>query len=156
MAGRLLSIPFGEFIWPFLFIVPGGLIFAAALSTDDRHGEGLSILGSILTVLGIVFLIQSLFNLWASWAYIWALVAPTSIGIGQWAYGTSKNREPIAASGRRLVNLGLVLVGFGFVFFELIIGLNGFGISRYGIPPFPATLIFLGGFILVRSIIRNR
>lgn len=156
LVGRFLNFSFGEYLWPFLFITPGVLVFLSALSSDDQHGEGLAILGSILTTLGLVFLGQSLFNLWASWAYIWALVAPTSIGIGQLIYGTHKGRESIRESGKRLINIGLMMFLIGFVFFEIILGLSGFGLNRFGIPVFPMVLIFLGGFILIRSVMRRR
>lgn len=156
LVGRLLSIPFGDFLWPFIFIVPGVLVFAIALSTDDRHGEGMSILGSIFTMLGLVFLAQSITGFWASWAYIWALVAPTSIGLGQMIYGTKKDRDSITEAGRRLMNLGLFMFAVGFVFFELIIGISGFGLSQFGLPVFPLLLIFAGLFVLVRSVARNR
>jgi uncharacterized membrane protein HdeD (DUF308 family) len=156
LAGRFLNIAFGDYMWPFIFITPGVLVFVTALSSDDRHGEGLSILGSILTALGLVFLFQSISGLWASWAYAWALVAPTSIGVGQVIYGANKQRESIQESGRRLINIGLVMLGIGFVFFELILGISGFGLARFGIPVFPMMLIFAGGVILVRSIVRNR
>jgi hypothetical protein len=156
LLGRLLQIPFGVFLWPFIFIVPGLLVFLAALSSDSSSGEGLSILGGILTSLGLVFLMQSITGFWASWAYAWALIAPTSIGISQMIYGDRKERDAIVQSGRRLVNLGLTMFAIGFVFFELILGVSGFGFARYGLPVFPMMLIFFGLVILVRSFMRNR
>ena len=107
-------------------------------------------------MLGLVFLAQSITGFWASWAYIWALVAPTSIGLGQMIYGTKKDRDSITEAGRRLMNLGLFMFAVGFVFFELIIGISGFGLSQFGLPVFPLLLIFAGLFVLVRSVARNR
>jgi len=155
LIGRLLRIPLGGFLWPFIFIIPGVLLFAYALSSEDRHGEGLSILGSILTILGMVFLAQSLTGLWASWAYAWALVAPTSVGIAQLIYGSSKERPRIEESGRRLSKLGLIMFAVGFVFFELIIGISGFGIASLGLPVFPMILIFAGVLVLVLTVFRR-
>jgi len=156
LIGRMMRIPFEDFLWPFIFIIPGVLIFLSALVSEDRHGEGLSILGSILTMLGLVFLAQSLFDFWASWAYAWALVVPTSVGLGQMIYGVKKDRESIVQAGKRLVNLGVFMFCVGFVFFELIIGISGFGLSQFGLPVFPMILIFAGLFVLIRSIIRSR
>jgi cation transport ATPase len=156
LMGRLLQIPFGVFIWPFIFIVPGVLVFLTALSSDSSSGEGLSILGGILTTLGAVFLAQSVTNLWASWAYAWALVAPTSIGFSQMIYGERKGRDAIVRSGRRLANIGLTIFAIGFVFFELILGVSGFGLGRLGLPVFPMILIFVGLVVLIRSYLRNR
>jgi len=156
LLGRLLRIPFGDFLWPFIFIIPGVLVFLTALSTESSSGEGLSILGSILTMLGLVFFMQSVTGLWASWAYVWALVAPTSVGIGQMIYGMRKDRDAIMMSGRRLANLGLFMFAIGFVFFELIIGISGFGLENFGLPVFPMILIFAGVMVLVRSLFRGR
>ncbi len=155
LVGKLLRIPLGGFLWPFIFIVPGVLVFSFALSSEDRHGEGLSIFGSILTMVGMIFLAQSITGLWASWAYSWALVVPTSMGIAQLIYGGSKERPGIAESGRRLAKLGLIMFAVGFIFFELIIGVSGFGIASLGLPVFPMILIFAGVLVLVLSILKR-
>lgn len=156
LLGRLLQIPFGDYLWPFIFIVPGVLVFLTALSTESSSGEGLSILGGILTMLGLVFFTQTVTGFWATWAYVWALVAPTSVGISQMVYGMVKDREAISQSGRRLAMLGLFMFGIGFVFFELIIGISGFGLANFGLPVFPMLLIFAGLIVLVRSLVRGR
>ena len=156
LAGRLLDIPFGDFLWPFIFIIPGALVFLSALSSENSSGEGLSILGGILSVLGFVFLMQTITGFWASWAYIWALVAPTSIGLSQMVYGNLKKRDTIAASGLRLTKIGLSIFVAGFLFFELILGVSGFGLARYGLPVFPMILIFAGALMLVRSFFHTK
>lgn len=156
LLGRLLQVPFGDYLWPFIFIVPGVLVLLTSLSTESSSGEGLAILGSILTMLGLVFFVQTITDLWASWAYVWALVAPTSVGIGQMVYGLRKDRDAIVQSGRRLANMGLFMFAIGFVFFELIIGLSGFGFANFGLPVFPMILIFAGLVILVKSLFRGR
>lgn len=156
LAGRFLHIPFSRFLWPFIFIVPGALVFLSALSTVSDKGEGLSIVGGILGTLGIVFLMQTVTGLWASWAYIWALVAPTSIGVSQMVYGNLKNRETIAETGWKLTKIGFTIFFIGFVFFELILGISGFGLARFGLPVFPMILIFVGVFVLVRSLFRAK
>ena len=153
LAGRFLHIPFNDFLWPFIFIVPGALVFLSALSSESSSGEGLSIVGGILSMLGFVFLMQTITGLWASWAYIWALVAPTSIGLSQMLYGNLKNRDAIAASGWRLTKIGLSIFVVGFLFFELIIGISRFGL---GLPVFPMILIFAGAIMLARSFLRAK
>ena len=156
LAGRFLHIPFNNFLWPFIFIVPGVLVFLSALSSESSSGEGLSIVGGILSMLGFVFLMQTITGLWASWAYIWALIAPTSIGLSQMVYGNLKNRDAIAASGWRLTKIGLSIFVVGFLFFELIIGISGFGLAQFGLPVFPMILIFLGAIMLARSFLRAK
>jgi hypothetical protein len=44
----------------------------------------------------------------------------------------------------------------GFVFFELIIGINGFGINNFGLPVIPVMMVFVGVVILARALIKNR
>ncbi len=156
LAGRLLNIPFGDFLWPFIFIIPGALVFLSALSSENSSGEGLSILGGILSMLGFVFLMQTITGFWASWAYIWALVAPTSIGLSQMVYGNLKHRDAITASGWRLTKVGLSIFVVGFMFFELVIGISGYGLERFGLPKFPMILIFAGALMLVRSFFHNK
>ena len=156
LAGKLLEISFGQFLWPFIFIVPGALVFLSAISPDSSSGEGLSILGGILIALGFVFLMQSVTGFWASWAYIWALIAPTSVGLSQMVYGNLKQRDAIAASGMRLVKIGLALLIVGFIFFEIFLGISGFGLRQFGLPVFPMMLILFGVFMLVQSFLNKR
>ena len=156
LLGRILSIPFGDYMWPFIFIIPGALVFLSALASDSSSGEGLTILGAILTSLGVIFLAQQITGLWASWAYIWALIAPTSVVIAQVAYGTKKGRDTIVRSGRKLINLGLLIFAIGFVFFELIIGINGFGIGNLGLPVIPVMMVFVGAVILAKALIKRQ
>ena len=156
LLGELFGFSFGEFLWPFIFIVPGILIFVSALSLQGGNAEGLAVFGSILTMLGLVFFTQTVFDLWASWAYAWALIAPTSIGLGQMIYGTHKGQESIVRAGRNLVNIGLTIFVVGFVFFELIIGLDGFGLASFGLPAIPIALILIGILILVHALIHAR
>ena len=156
MLGQLLQIPFGAFLWPFIFIIPGGLVLLAALGSDNSSGEGLAILGGILSSLGLLFLAQSISGWWASWAYAWALIAPTSVGVSQLLYGQHQHRDEIVKSGRRLIKIGLTMFAIGFVFFELVLGISGFGLKRLGLPVFPMMLIFTGLLVLVNSMRRNR
>lgn len=156
LISSLFDFSIGNYFWPFIFIIPGALVFFAAISSQRSNGEGLAIVGGLFTMLGLVFLMQSITGLWATWAYIWALIAPTSIGLSQMFYGNIKNDDTIAHTGWNLTKIGLSILAVGFVFFELIIGLNGFGLARLGLPVFPMILIFVGGFLLVRSLIRAR
>jgi len=156
LISSLFNVSIGRYFWPFIFVIPGILIFFAAISSQRSNGEGLAIVGGLFTMLGMVFLMQSITGLWATWAYIWALVAPTSIGLSQMFYGNIKNDDTIARTGWNLTKIGLSILAVGFVFFELIIGLSGFGLARFGLPVFPMVLIFVGGFLLVRSFIRSR
>ncbi len=156
LAGQFLDVRLGSYVWPFIFIIPGIVIFLSALSSDSSSSEGFVILGSILIMLGLIFFAQTVLNLWASWAYAWALLAPASIGIGQMIYGTRKQRDGIVQTGKHLATIGLTIFAVGFIFFELILNISNIGFARFGLPTFPIALILLGAFILARALIQKR
>jgi hypothetical protein len=153
MLGQLFNIHLGRFVWPFYIIVPGVLLFVFALTTGGSASEGLAIFGSVVTMTGILLLYQNTFDHFQSWAYAWALVAPTSIGLGQIIYGSIKDREQMVVNGRRLATIGGVIFLVGAIFFELIIGISGFGLGRLGLGSYAwaILLIGLGVFILLRT-----
>ena len=156
ILGQFLRIPLAGYLWPLAIILPGVLIFISALNRESTGGNALAVIGSILTSLGLLLFIQQLTNTWASWAYAWALIAPVSIGVGQIIYGNIKKQESLVKTGIQMVKVGLWIFAVGFIFFELIIGLNGFGISRFGLPVIPVVLIGLGALILIRAIVFRR
>jgi hypothetical protein len=147
IGGQLLNIRIGRFLWPFFIIAPGALLLSFAFSKKVTNGEPLAILGSMTTTLGLMLLYQSVTGHWASWAYSWALLAPTSIGAGLWLYGSRKNRPDMVSSGKTVVTIGLIIFLVGAVFFEMLLSLSNIG----GILT-PLLLIGLGGFLLIKNI----
>jgi len=156
ILGQYLKIPLAGYLWPFAIILPGVFVFISALNMESAGGDAFAVLGSILTSVGLLLFVQQLTNAWSSWAYAWALIAPTSIGIGQIIYGNIKKNESLIKTGLQMVKAGLWIFAVGFIFFELIIGLNGFGLSRFGLPVFPLVLIGIGILILIRAIAFKR
>lgn len=69
--------------WPLIFIAAGiGFFLPVWIWPGSRHGlAGLYIPGSILLVLGLLFLYNALSHDWASWAFAWMLI-PASVGFG--------------------------------------------------------------------------
>lgn len=149
VLGQMFDIRLGSFVWPFYIIIPGVLLFAYALTMGGRGGEGLAIFASIVTMTGALLLYQNTFNHYESWAYAWALVAPTSVGLGMFVYGSLKNQPQMVVNGKRLTTIGAVIFLIGGVFFELIIGISGFGLGSYA---WAILLIALGVFFLIRSL----
>jgi hypothetical protein len=103
----------------------------------------------------VILLYQNIADHFESWAYAWALVLPTSIGLGQMAYGSLKGREEMVVTGRRLALIGVVLFLVGVFFFELAIGISGFGfgLERFGWPlllVIVGILLLIGGFLYQR------
>lgn len=152
LLGQFLRIPLADYLWPFIFIVPGVILFISAVNMESG-GVGLALAGGILTALGGLFLVQSLTGFWASWAYAWSLIAPTSIGLSQWIYGSIKRNDSLVTSGQQLMKVGLTIFVIGFIFFEIILGISGFGIEQFGLPVIPIVLIAVGIFILVRALL---
>ena len=150
LVGKLFGISLGSYLWPFYIIIPGVLLFVFALTTEGS-GEGLAITGSLVTMVGLVLLYQNTTNHWQSWAYAWALVAPTSIGLGQVVYGSLKSRENIVKSGLRLAKVGGIIFLIAAVFFELVIGISGFGYFGW-----PLLLIGSGVLLLLRNLMSGR
>lgn len=149
LIGELFNIRIGQFIWPFFIMGPGVFLFFLSLMFDEDTGKGLSAVGGIVTMVGLVLFVQNVTGHWASWAYAWALVAPTSVGLGMFAYGLLKGKADIRKEGWDVAKVGLVIFLVAAIFFEFIIGLGGFGLGRYG---WPALLIILGVFLLFRNL----
>jgi hypothetical protein len=153
LVGQVFGISLGRFLWPFLIIVPGILLFGFALATRGQAGEALVIFGSMVTMVGLLLLYQNTTGHWASWAYAWALVAPTSVGLGQIVYGALKGQANTLKTGTRLAIVGIALFLVGAIFFELIIGISGLGLGSLG---WPLLLIGLGVVLLVVNFLPGR
>ena len=153
MLGQLFDIRLSRFIWPFYVIAPGVLLLILALAAGGSAGKVLVSIGSVVTMTGLLLLYQNTFDHFESWAYAWALVVPTSIGLGQVLYGTLRDQRELVRDGKRMATIGIVIFLVGAAFFELIIGLSGFGLGRLGLGPYvwPILLIGLGVIVLIRS-----
>jgi hypothetical protein len=149
LLGEILNIHIGEFLWPFFIIGPGVALFLLSLAVDNEPGRGLASVGGLVTMVGLILFYQNVTGHWASWAYAWALVAPTSIGLGMFAYGLLKGKAEIRKEGWDITKVGLAIFVVGAIFFELIIGVSGFGLGRFG---WPVVLIVLGVFLLFRNL----
>jgi hypothetical protein len=132
------------------------MIFISALTSDDTRGEGFAILGAMMTTLGMLFFLQSVFNMWASWAYAWSLLAPTSIGAAQVIYGMRKNRDNLMENGKKLMQVGLTMFVIFFIFFEIILRISGINFIPFGLPAIPVGLILLGFVIVLRAFFNRK
>lgn len=149
LVGQIFDIHLGRYLWPLAVIVPGVVLFLAALALEEGAAKALAIISGIVTMAGIILFVQSLTDLWASWSYAWALVAPTGPGLGLWLLGAIKDRPDLVKSGKDLVRVGLIIFVVGAVFFELVIGVSGRSLGPYGLP---LLLIGLGLLLLARTI----
>ncbi len=149
LAGQWLNIDIGKATWPFYVIAPG--VALAALGLTQRRGSGLTIAGSIVTMIGLVLLYQNATDRFESWAYAWALVGPGGSGIGMLLYGTRSGDSKMARDGFFAILTALGIFAVGLVFFEGIIGISG---KPWALQPWvlPAAVIVLGVVLLVRGL----
>ena len=147
LIGQIVRVDVFHYLWPF-FIVSLGLIFFAGMVAGGRDSDSgfLAIPACILTMLGLIFFYQVVSGHWASWAYAWLLLAPTSVGIGL-MISAWWSRHPA------LWPVGVALTGFGLVFFVVVGGLFELLLGLAGVETparvlWPVMLILLGLFIL--------
>src|SRR5262245_48093808 len=155
LAEQVLDINLGRYGWPLFILVPGVLLFLAALAAAPREGAGLASAAGIVTMVGLVLAVQNVTDAWATWAYAWALVAPGGVGLGLALYGLIRRMPDLVSAGLRSLGAGLGLfVGFG-LFFEGVIGLSG-DPFLVGSDYLPIALIATGLAFLVWGVFRGR
>jgi hypothetical protein len=152
----VFNIRIGQYTWPFIILVPGILLYISAFLTDEKTGQALIIPGSIVSALGMLMFFQNVTGLWASWAYAWAFLFPTSVGIGQIVFGMLRGKNELVRDGWKLARVGLIILVVGFVFFELLIGVSGFGFFGLRGFCFPIVLIIGGLLFIVFNLLPGR
>ncbi|MDQ3127261.1 MAG: hypothetical protein M3Q66_02210 [Chloroflexota bacterium] len=154
LLDRLVDIDLGAAGWPLFVVVPGLALLAWGVSMPGREGVGLAVGGGITTVVGLILAVQNATDLWATWAYAWALVGPGGTGIGLLAHGIVHRDGGQRTAGLRSIASGLGLFAAFGLFFEGVIGLSG--------PPFlstdagPIVLIAVGVVIIAIALARGR
>jgi protein-S-isoprenylcysteine O-methyltransferase Ste14 len=148
-ASQQLNIDIGQAAWPFYVIAPG--LALATLGLTQRRGSGLTIAGSVVTMVGLVLLYQNATDRFESWAYAWALVGPGGSGIGMLLYGTRSGDRKMARDGFWTILTAIGLFAVGLVFFEGIIGISG---ERLPLPNWvlPVAVIVIGVLVLLRGL----
>jgi hypothetical protein len=151
LLGQFVPIDWGHYAWPLFILVPG-LVLAGA---GWRGQHGVLVAGFVVTTVGLILLVQNLTGFFASWAYAWALI-PTSVGIALWLQGRRGGREDLVSAARWMLTIWPLAFLAGFVFFELVLGIDGFRsevVSRFALP---ALLIAAGSVLLARNLLRAR
>lgn len=155
LVQQFLAIDIWDWMWPFLILF-AGLFFFAMMFAGGRSSAGLAIPGSILTMVGLILVVQNVFDLFQTWAYAWALVFPVSLGVGQYIDGVWRADPGRKAHGLRQIQAGLILFVLLGAFFELVINLSGFSSDRLAQYAWPLILILFGLWLLARTLIRPR
>lgn len=158
MVRFILSIfdfDLGHFAWPLFIIVPGVLMFLSAFVLERQAGVTLAMFGGMVATTGGILMIQNMFDLYASWAYAWALIAPTSIGLSKLLYGAVRGLGDEVKNGLAMAGVGAVIFLVAGAFFELILDLDGFGLNVSWLC-WPALLIGGGIITLIVNLIPRR
>jgi O-antigen/teichoic acid export membrane protein len=148
-AGNQLNIDIGDATWPLYVIAPG--VALVTLGLTQRHGSGLAIFGSVVTMVGLILLYQNATDHWESWAYAWALVGPGGSGMGMLLYGTRSGDRKMARDGFWNILIAAGIFAVGLLFFEGILGISG---DRLPLPTWvlPVAVIGIGVLVLVRGL----
>lgn len=155
MTRLLLSVfdfDFGHYAWPLFILVPGVLMFLTAFVAERQAGGILAMFGGMVIMTGIVLMVQNLFDLYSTWAYAWALIAPTSMGLAKLVYGALRGLGDEVRTGLAMTGIGTAIFVVAAAFFELIIGLNGFPVHVSWMC-WPSLLIGGGILILIVNLI---
>jgi hypothetical protein len=158
LLGQALDLEVGEVGWPFFVIVPGLGLLGLGLATPGRLGEVLATAGGVVTMVGLVLLVQNASDRFDTWAYAWTLAFLAGAGIGRWLLGTMRGRRDLAISGGWLIGTGLGgFLGLA-VFFEVVVGIGGDGrhVGAAGRYTLAALLIGAGLVLLGRRLLAAR
>jgi hypothetical protein len=136
-------------LWP-LFIVGFGALFFIGMLAGGKSAAGLAVPGSIITVVGLMLLAQSLTGYWESWSYGWTLIL-ISVGLGIFIMGVYDGNNRSRQAGLRVMRIGaFFLIVFGALFEGIFFASQHPGVYLGLI--FPALLILLGLYlVLIRS-----
>jgi hypothetical protein len=148
LLGQALNLDLGGVSWPLFVIVPGLGLLGVGLPTPGRPGEVLAMVGGLVTMAGLVLLVQNASDRFDTWAYAWTLVFLVGAGTGRLLVGVVRGRGDLVASGAWLIAAGLIAFLVLAVFFEVVIGIGGRPVGsagRYG----PAALLIGAGLVLI-------
>jgi hypothetical protein len=148
LLGQALELDLGRVGWPFFVIVPGLALLGVGLAATGRLGEVLAMVGGLVTMAGLVLLVQNATDRFETWAYAWTLVVLVGPGIGRCLVGVVRGRRDLAVSGGWLIAAGLVAFLVLAVFFEVVLGIGGRPVGsggRYGL----AALLIVAGLVLL-------
>ncbi|HEX4215569.1 MAG TPA: hypothetical protein VIA06_19790 [Candidatus Dormibacteraeota bacterium] len=132
--------------WPLFVIAPGLLLVAAGMGI--RSLSGLCIPGSIVTITGLLLLVQNTFDLWSTWAYAWTLVVLVGTGAGLFLQGLVTGRGGRRQAGALIAGFGVVAFSVGAVLFEGLLDLSGLSLGPDTGLAIPFLLIAVGAALV--------
>ena len=156
LATEQFGFDMGRYGWPMFVIAPGVLLLLIGLAISYEGGLGAAIPGGILTTVGLVLAFQNVTGAYASWAYLWALVAPGSVGVTLILWGLLHRRRDMLESGLQATAAGLGLfIGFG-LFFENVLNIDGGDSNTVLHNGLPLMAVGLGFVIVLWNLLPGR
>jgi len=153
LAVVLFGIDLTQYGWPLFVIIPGLTLLVVGFVGG---GQGASIPGGIVTMLGLLLAYSNSTGDWPSWAFAWSLIVPFGVGLGMYLMAL-RDRDLVALKrGRTLMFVGLLIFMIGFVLFESILGISDMDYGVFGKAALPGLLVVIGIILLVRSVQRSR
>ncbi len=152
-AALLAQVSHVSIGWPILIIIPGASLVVGAVAVGGPGGSGMAAVGGILTMVGVVLAVQEAANLYQTWAYAWALVAPGGVGAGLTIYGILARRGEDLRGGIGALFVGVVLFLVGFLFFEGVVRLSGERFGNLTEVAVPVALVGIGVVVLLGAFI---
>jgi hypothetical protein len=142
---------FGDWNLPYpIYIIVVGLVFMAIGLFGGHNLTGLTIVGSIIVVSGALLAFQDATQSYQTWAYLWALIFPGSIGMAQALQSLVTHDSEQREAGLRMIAIALAIVLVGWSFFEGAINLSGSGLHDVANSIGPLLFIGIGGWLLLR------
>jgi hypothetical protein len=143
MSPAVKTLAYGVTTWPYQIIALGLLFYLAGLLSWT---PGFFIPGSIIAGIGGILYYQNISGNWSSWSYMWTLI-PGFVGIGLILFGVLARKFGAIIGGLWNIFGSLVLFSiFGFAF----------GQVQYTDKIWPAALIMLGLFFLLRAVRKQK
>jgi hypothetical protein len=153
LASEQFNVDVSNYGWPIFVIVSGVVLLVGGLALPNESGLGMAIPGGIVTTVGLILAFQQATEAWASWAYMWALIAPGSIGVTLLLYGLLHRRMDLVDGGARTAAVGLGLfVGFG-LFFENVVGVDEGHTNTILHAGMPYLAVAMGVLIVIANLI---
>jgi len=149
----VLDIDLTQYGWPLFVIIPGLTLLVVGFLGG---GQGASIPGGIVTMLGLLLAYSHSTGDWPSWAFAWSLIVPFGVGLGMYLQALRDRDLAALRRGRTLIFVGALIFMIGFVLFESILGISDMDYGVFGKAALPGLLVVIGIILLVRSIQRSR
>jgi hypothetical protein len=132
-----------------VIVIGAGLLLMAVGLLAGRNFTGFTILGSIVLVSGLLLAFQNATQTYQTWAYLWALVFPGSIGLALATQSVVTHDAEQRKTGLRMMAVALVLTIVFWSFFEGAINLSNFGLNSITNLVGPVLLIGIGAWLLI-------